>query len=131
MWYILIYVLVLLLILFLIVMFGNYLLRKLIDSVLKKKEGFTNTNNKINPLDDCRKKDEISLERLNFQTGTNIPISPFYYKNYVGTPYIVNENDKSKIRKDEGIPLKKNKLLYDGIWDSVENIDNPLQKQSD
>ena len=118
---------------FFIIAGGNYMLRSMVDNVLAgKKEKFTNFKElnqvediSINPIDACKQIDNVSLENLNFQTATNIPLSPYYYKNYVGEIYINNES-KNNITSpnDDTYCLKKSKLLYDGIWDpSIKNND--------
>jgi len=111
---------------------GNYLLKSMIDNVLSKQEHFRNNNqdeieSSINPTDDCSKIDMDIQNNLNFQTATNIPLSPYYYRNYVGDLYI--ENNKKEINefKDGKYCLKKGKLLYDGIWDSTISNDNPYE----
>jgi hypothetical protein len=102
----------------------------MVDHVLSNSdEHFTNNleddNNIVNPIDDCSKMDIITENRLNFQTATNIPLSPnTNYVNYVGNIYS-NENTTLENNMDKGnYCLKKSKLLYDGIWDPIiENND--------
>ena len=100
---------------------GNYLLRSMIDNVLSANpiEGFNNNCDelKINPVDKCRKIDEITNNTLNFQTATNIPLSPTNYKNFVGYQYMFDNEKEQNPFKDGCYCLKKSKLLYDGIWD--------------
>jgi hypothetical protein len=110
---------------------GNYLLKSMIDNVLSNQEHFNNNENEIesaiNPTDDCSKIDIDIQNNLNFQTATNIPLSPYYYKNYVGDLYI-DTNIKEKNELTDGkYCLKKGKLLYDGIWDSTISSDNPYE----
>ena len=139
---------------------GNYLLKSIVDNVLSKNEKFTNFNNKnidetiVNPTDDCKKIDERSEDSLNFQTATNIPLSPNYYKNYVGSIYMDNpiannpfppkkpSGNLSNVDwqnmevtfegniKDGSYCLKKGKLLYDGIWDPKINKEAPYEYES-
>ena len=65
--------------------------------ILTENEYFENTDNSIiNPTDDCVKMDIVTQKHLNFQTGTNIPLSPNHYDNYIGKIYIndnINENE--------------------------------------
>lgn len=102
---------------------GNYLLKNMIDNILSKNntETFENLNyidKDINNMDQCKQIDELSQNVLNFQTATNIPLSPVYYNNYIGSIYI--DNDKKNINElQKGkYCLKKSKLLYDGIWEN-------------
>ena len=125
---------------FLCIVGGNHLLRKIIDNVLST-ENFENQSrislNKysndliINPIDDCKKIDEISQNNLNFQTATNIPLSPYKYKNFIGSIYIDNDENNNKNNVDninnEKYCLKKNKLLYDGIWNPIIKKDSPYE----
>jgi len=110
---------------------GNYLLRSMIDNVLSKKEGFTNIDNStVNPVDDCRKMDIITNDTLNFQTSTNIPLSPYSYKNYVGKIYMNDESENMNIINDtdnNSYCMKKPKLLYDGIWEDNIKKDNSYE----
>ena len=115
---------------FLLIFGFNHVLRTMVDHVLSNSdEHFTNNleddNNIVNPIDDCSKMDIITENRLNFQTATNIPLSPnTNYVNYVGNIYS-NENTTLENNMDKGnYCLKKSKLLYDGIWDPIiENND--------
>ena len=112
------------LLIFFFIMGGNYILRKSIDNILANnkntKETFDNFDSSVvNPLDECRKMDEVSQNTLNFQTATNIPLSPYYYKDYVGPIYSNDSyiNNMDELKGGEYC-LRKPKLLYDGIWDS-------------
>jgi len=118
----------LLLFIFFVIAGGNYLLKSVIDHVLNNTEEFTNMNpkkdvvdNSINPVDKCRKIDFDNKDTLNFQTATNIPLSPYEYKDHVGALY-TNESDNRDLKENLELGniycLKKSKLLYDGIWDS-------------
>ena len=101
----------------------NYLLRSMVDNVLSKKEKFENFDNfEVKPVDQCKKIDELTESSLNFQTATNIPLSPNYYKNYVGSIYINDNPSNSNDLNTGKYCLTKNKLLYDGIWNP--NIEN-------
>jgi len=113
---------------FFVIAGGNYLLRSVVDHVLDglngSNEGFSNfehMNNIVNPTDSCKKIDFDNKDKLNFQTATNIPLSPNYYKDHVGIIY-TNETDgrdlKMNLELDNSYCLKKSKLLYDGIWDN-------------
>lgn len=111
---------------------GNYLLKSMVDNALSKKENFENYNeiDNINSMDECKKMDEITEATLNFQTATNIPLSPYYYKNYVGSIYMDDKEKKVNQLKDGKYCLKKSKLLYDGIWDTNIENDSPYQYES-
>jgi len=106
---------------------GNYALRSLIDSVIgDSKETFDNYSNKnslIDSIDSCKQIDKFNLEKLNTQTGTNIPLSPNNYENYVGIIYDNIKDDKNDELKQGNYCLYKNELLYDGIWKS--DMKNP------
>lgn len=117
-------VIFLLLFIFFIIAGGNYLLKSVIDHVLNNTEEFSNMNpidNIINPLDECKKIDFENKDTLNFQTATNIPLSPYYYKDHVGALY-TNVSNGDELKMNSELPnvycLKKSKLLYDGIWDN-------------
>ena len=118
---------------FLTIAGGNFVLKMMIDNILSKSEKFQNMNNDdliINPVDDCKKIDIESEKNLNFQTATNIPLSPNYYKNYIGSIYM-NDDIKSKNELKDGMYcLKKSKLLYDGIWNPIINKESPYEYQS-
>jgi hypothetical protein len=126
---------------FLCIAGGNFVLKSMIENVLSKKENFENFDNNenlynniiVNPVDDCRKIDQLSQDNLNFQTATNIPLSPNNYKNYIGSIYM-NDNDnyvenKSELHKGKYC-LKKSKLLYDGIWDPTIHKESPYEYES-
>ena len=114
----------------------NMFLRNMIDRVLNQnKEAFTNSNTNedfsiINPIDDCRKIDIITDNTLNFQTATNIPLSPVNYKDYVGNIHIQNDEIESNELTKGKYCMMKPKLLYDGIWESVINKENPYEYES-
>ncbi len=124
---------------FLCIAGGNYILKSMINNVLSKEnfqniENFNNDNIIINPIDDCRKIDQLSQDNLNFQTATNIPLSPYNYKNYIGSIYMNNEssnelNNKNELHKGKYC-LKKSKLLYDGIWDPTIHKESPYEYES-
>jgi len=116
---------------------GNVILRMMIDNVLSKTEKFQNMNidnqidnSVVNPIDKCKKIDLKSEENLNFQTATNIPLSPNYYKNYIGSIYINNNIKNNNDLKNGSYCLKKSKLLYDGIWNPIINKDSPYEYES-
>ena len=122
-----IFIILFILFIFLCIAGGNYLLKIMLDNILFEK--FDNINdNIVNPIDECKKIDIESNKNLNFQTATNIPLSPNNYKNYIGSIYI-NEDTPKSSNKDGIYCLKKSKLLYDGIWDSKINIENPYEIQ--
>ena len=124
---------------------GNHALRSAVDHVLastssfdsssSSSEHFSNKARKNNDIelvkmDECKKMDEQAQKRLNFQTGTNIPLSPHSYKNYVGNTHIYkNKNDYVSCKSDT-FYLPKNKLLYDGIWESKNENENPYLYES-
>ena len=106
----------------------------MIDNILSKKENFNNYDNKlIDLMDGCVENDLKMQDKLNFQTATNIPLSPNYYKNHIGHIYTTDNHklDNGNIGnvKNNGNRLTKNKLLYDGIWESKINIDTPFETQ--
>jgi hypothetical protein len=113
----------------------------MIDNVLSK-ENFQNqsldkysNDFTINPIDDCKKIDEISENNLNFQTATNIPLSPYQYKNFIGSIYMDdnenNELNQNNIDMSNGkYCLKKNKLLYDGIWNPNIKKESPYEYET-
>ena len=111
---------------------GNYLLRSMIDNVLSSASDSLETfsNEKflnINPVDQCTKIDEITENTLNFQTATNIPLSPNHYKNYIGVQYIDDNEKEENPFKNGAFCLKKSKLLYDGIWDPEITNESPYE----
>ena len=120
---------------------GNYILHNMINHVLSNqsvsssKENFENKfedYGKVNPLDECKKMDEFTQNTLNFQTATNIPLSPYYYKDYVGIIYCNDEPIKETLELSKGnYCMRKPKLLYDGIWDpKIENNDEGYEYQN-
>lgn len=112
------------------------MLKSMVDNVLSnKKEQFQNfindiddiDNSIINPIDECKKIDINAQDTLNFQTATNIPLSPNNYTNYIGNIYIDNniEKDNFSINDVNKYCMKKSKLLYDGIWNPIiDKYDN-------
>ena len=123
-------IIIILLFIFFCIAGGNYLLRNMIDNVLSsQKEGFENIDNTpVNPVDDCRKIDIITNNTLNFQTTTNIPLSPYNYKNYIGKIHMTDDLNNMHIKNDienNSYCLKQPKLLYDGIWeDNIKKEDS-------
>jgi hypothetical protein len=126
-------------ILFIILCFfgGNYLLRGMLEKMVGNKEHFDNNDiNKIAEIDQCKQIDIANQNQLNFQTATNIPLSPNKYKNYIGSIYINKEaNKEANFFNSEGIDkgkycLSKPRLLYDGIWDPQINIDSPYEDET-
>jgi len=118
---------------FLTIAGGNFVLKMMVDNVLSKSENFQNMNNDnliINPVDDCKKIDIESEKNLNFQTSTNIPLSPYYYKNYIGSIYMNDDIKQKNDLKDGMYCLKKSKLLYDGIWNPIINKESPYEYES-
>jgi hypothetical protein len=120
---------------FLIILTANYFLRYMVDKTINS-ENFTNKkdithldNSIVNPVDDCRKIDNLSENQLNFQTGTNIPLSPNTYKNYVGDIYVNDDIPLENPFEKGNVCLKKPKLLYDGIWNSNQVEDSPYKIQ--
>ena len=120
----LIIALVILVLIIIISIYGiNFALRKAVDSFVGKKEDFQNLNeiNKLNQipnLDSCKKIDKPLKNKLNTQTGTNIPLNPIYYNNHVGQLNMF-DNEKNNELKQGGLCAYQNELLYDGIWKSV------------
>ena len=120
---------------FLCIAGGNYMLRTMIEKVISTNENFDNfknslrENNVINPLDECKKIDKLSQDNLNFQTATNIPLSPYNYKNYIGSIYMDETKNKNELTKGKYC-LKKSKLLYDGIWEPTIHKEPPYEYES-
>jgi hypothetical protein len=120
---------------FLCVAGGNYMLRTMIERVISTNENFENFKNSlrendvINPLDECKKIDKLSQDNLNFQTATNIPLSPYNYKNYIGSIYMNETKNKNELTKGKYC-LKKSKLLYDGIWEPIIHKEAPYEYES-
>jgi hypothetical protein len=126
---------------FLTIAVGNYVLKMMIDNTLFKSEKFQNMdvndliinqmdNLIINPVDGCKKIDIESGKNLNFQTATNIPLSPYHYKNYIGSIYMNDDIKCNNDLKNGMFCLKKNKLLYDDIWESNINKEAPYKYES-
>ena len=111
---------------------GNYILRNMVDNILSKnnKENFSNINDLVNPIDECKKTDMEMQKVLNFQTATNIPLSPNNYKNYIGSIYIDDKIEKKNELEDGMYCMKKGKLLYDGIWDPKITNESPYEYES-
>lgn len=96
----------------------NLALRATVDSFISK-EKFENFNplNQIPNLDACKKIDSPLKNKLNTQTGTNIPLNPIYYNNHVGQMNIYNDKKNNEL-KNGCLCAYQNELLYDGIWKS-------------
>ena len=110
--------------------FGNFLLKKMLDKFIDN-EHFKNIDNSIiNPADDCIKMDMLTENHLNFQTGTNIPLGPNHYDNYIGKIYINENNSDNNPFEDGNLCLRKPKLLYDGIWNSDMEKKSPYKYQN-
>ena len=111
---------VLILIIFLSIFSINTLLKNSINNILNGvNETFTNSNlsYNLNNMDECKKMDIPLKTKLNFQTGTNIPLGPTHYKDHVGQMYIDKPNYKEKKELQHGeYCVYQNELLYDGIW---------------
>jgi hypothetical protein len=120
---------------FLCIAGGNYMLKTMIEKVISNHENFDNFKNSlrendiINPLDECKKIDKLSQDNLNFQTATNIPLSPYTYKNYIGSIYMDETKNKNELTKGKYC-LKKSKLLYDGIWEPTIHKEPPYEYES-
>jgi len=111
---------------------GNYLLSNMLHNIIGNKENFSNFDEltNINKIDECKKIDQENYNQLNFQTATNMPLSPTNYKNYVGSIYI-DDNIKEVNELDKGMYcMSKPKLLYDGIWDSKINNESPYEHET-
>jgi hypothetical protein len=116
------------------IMGGNHFLKGILESMVgDDTEHFDNNDiNNINNIDECKKIDLQNQDQLNFQTTTNIPLSPTNYKNYIGSIYI---HDKSNIFPTDELDkgkycLTKPKLLYDGIWNPKINIEGPYEHET-
>jgi len=112
---------------------GNYLLSSILHNIIGgNKENFSNFEDltNINKIDECKKIDQENYNQLNFQTATNMPLSPTNYKNYIGGIYI-DDNIKEVNELDKGMYcMSKPKLLYDGIWDSKINNESPYEHET-
>lgn len=113
---------------------GNYLLSNALHNIIGNKETFSNYNydelKNINEMDECKRNDLENYNQLNFQTATNIPLSPTNYKDYVGNIYIF-DNNKEPNQLDKGkYCMSKPKLLYDGIWESKINNESPYEHET-
>jgi uncharacterized protein YneF (UPF0154 family) len=123
---------------FLCIIGGNYLLRSMMENIVKSKEHFVNPDlqNEIIKMDECKKIDESNFNHLNFQTTTNIPLSPNNYSNYIGSTYIDENANKDANQFDNKelcngkYCLVKPKLLYDGIWEPDIKINSPYEHES-
>jgi len=117
---------------------GNYFLRNILENLVGSKEHFRNMDelNNIDKMDECKKNDINNYNQLNFQTGTNIPLSPNNYDNHVGSIYINPDVNKEANKfNSNGLCngkycLTKPRLLYDGIWDSNIKINGSDEHQS-
>ena len=111
------------------------MLKTMIERVISTNENFENFKNSlrendvINPLDECKKIDKLSQDNINFQTATNIPLSPYNYKNYIGSIYMNETKNKNELTKGKYC-LKKSKLLYDGIWEPTIHKEAPYEYES-
>ncbi len=112
---------------------GNYVLRNMLNNILGNNEHFKNNDDKLIDNDECKKTDENNLKTLNFQTATNIPLSPNYYKNFIGSVYIDDRKKESafdsELQKGKYC-MGKPKLLYDGIWESNIKNDAPYETET-
>jgi hypothetical protein len=117
---------------------GNYFLKNVLESLVGSKEHFRNNDelNNIDKMDECKKIDMNNYNQLNFQTATNIPLSPNNYKNHVGSIYInPDANQDSHYFKSEGLDkskylVTKPRLLYDGIWNPDIKIDGTFEHET-
>lgn len=124
--------LVLILIIFLTIFSINTLLKNSINKILNNvNETFTNSSSNLNNMDECKKMDIPLKTKLNFQTGTNIPLSPTHYEDHVGQMYIDKPNYKEKKELQDGkYCVYQNELLYDGIWKpSLNNVKDGYLQQ--
>ena len=112
---------------------GNHLLKNMLNNVLGNKEHFNNEDKNLINTDECKKTDEDNLKTLNFQTSTNIPLSPNYYNNFIGSVYIDDKKTNNELTNDlhnGKYCMKKPKLLYDGIWESNIKNDSPYETET-
>jgi hypothetical protein len=119
---------------------GNYFLRNVLESLIgEKKETFRNIDDeldKLGKIDECKSTDWKNYNQLNFQTATNIPLSPNKYKNHIGSFYInKNVNEQSNYFDNDGLTdgkycMSKPRLLYDGIWDANVKIEAPFEEEN-
>jgi len=118
---------------------GNYYLRSILENIINgnnSNEHFSNIDKELNNMDECKMIDENNQNHLNFQTTTNIPLSPNNYKNYIGAIYIDNNaNENANNFPNDGIQngkycMNKPRLLYDGIWDPTISINSPYEHET-
>ena len=124
----LILTLVILAIVIILTLFGvNSMFKTMIDNIIgNKNENFENPkkSHTIDFMDACKKMDIPLKTELNFQTGTNIPLSSTCYDDHIGQTYIEKKNYTPKKELHNGnYCVYQNELLYDGIWKS--NMNNP------
>lgn len=104
----------------LVIFGGNYVLRSVVDSFLQDgpQEHFENKEKDITDLDECRKIDQLSEDKLQFQTASNIPLTPIPDEFYVNELLEFKKSDYDvypDLQKGKQC-MKIPKLLYDGIW---------------
>ncbi len=122
---------------------GNYLLRKIVESFLQKKEGFSNMDRAYLAPDECSQIDHMGDDKLYMQCSTNIPMAPFKYADFVGEIYTHEPKNGDNLTPPPScnnsqynfVSLIKPKLIYDGIfdphikkddgWESTEYTMNP------
>jgi hypothetical protein len=74
---------------------------------------------------------EENYNQLNFQTATNMPLSPTNYKNYVGSIYIYDDKKNNVNPLQKGMYcMSKPKLLYDGVWESKINNESLFDRNA-
>ncbi len=104
---------------------GNYLLRKIVESFLPKKEGFSNMDNSYLSKDECSQIDHMGDDKLFLQTGVNIPLGPIHYESYVGEIYTNEPKNGDNLTpkpncsrtKFPFVQLPKCAFFYDGVWE--------------
>ena len=128
-WVLFLIIFLIILIVVLVFTIGNFLLRKMVESFLPKKEGFTNFDKAYSKPDECSQLDHKDENLLFAQVSTNIPLAPNHYSQFVGeiyTDFPQNADNLTPRPKcsSSGFPfvkLPKCAFFYDGIFDpSIE-----------
>jgi hypothetical protein len=109
---------IIILFIFIFIAGGNFLLKLMVENAIKKENFKNKRENFKNKKENIEENCEENIETLHFQTATNIPLSPYYYKNYVGELYVNNDNNNN------------HELLYDGIWYPTIHKESPYEYET-
>ena len=123
-WVLFLIIFLIILIVVLVFTIGNFLLRKMVESFLPKKEGFTNFDKAYSTKDECSQLDHLGDDLLYSQTGVNIPLAPNHYDNYVGEIYTDFPKKGDNLTPPPScnnsqfnfVSLIKPAFYMDGIW---------------